>query len=107
MLQEKEEYEATSKKMRAVGLTAKVIATYETSSEPKLTEIETEEILDEMLERLELERPEMVEPTKDDINRMDPEGKQRFAAFYKRSYRNQKNALKKDGPKTQKQHKQA
>jgi hypothetical protein len=103
----KEDHESTNKKMKAVGLTAKVVETYESSAEPKLTESETEEIIAEMLKRIEDEKPEMLEKTKSDLEKMDIEGKQRFAAMYKRSYRKQKSAFDPKGPKKPIQYKQA
>ncbi|MHC4637383.1 MAG: hypothetical protein ACYTBP_12405 [Planctomycetota bacterium] len=104
--QAKEQYESTSTALKAVGLTTKVIATYETTSGPKLSDTEADEILVEMLERTKRERPEMFESTKTEIDKMDPDQKRGFAAVYKRDYQNKKNAFKKEGPETQRQYKQ-
>ncbi len=104
--QAKEQYESTSITLKAVGFTAKVIATYETSAGPKLSDTETDEILAEMLERIKRERPEMLEPTEEQLDKMNPDQKREFAAVYKRDYRNRKAALNKKGPKTQRQYKQ-
>lgn len=105
--QEKETYESISKALKAVGLTAEVVATYEGKSEStKLSDAEIETILNEMLERVERERPELFEPTKKQINEMDPDQKREFAKVYKRDYQNKKSTLKKGGHKTQRQYKQ-
>lgn len=103
--QAKEEYESISKTLKAVGLTAKVIATYETSSGPKLSDTEVDEILVEMLERIKQERPEMLEQTKEQLEKMNIDQKREFAKVYQRDYRNKKNSLKKAGPKKQHQYK--
>lgn len=103
--QAKEEYESISKTLKAVGLTAKVIATYETSSGPKLSDTEVDEILVEMLERIKQERPEMLEQTKEQLEKMNIDQKREFAKVYQRDYRNKKSSLKKAGPKTQHQYK--
>ena len=67
---------------------------------------EADEILAELLERVQKDQPDMFETTKTQIKNMDTNGKRRFAAVYKRDYQKQKNTLKKDGPKTQRQYKQ-
>ncbi len=103
--QAKEEYESISKTLKAVGLTAKVIATYETLSGPKLSDTEVDEILVEMLERIKKERSEMFESTKEQIEKMNIDQKREFAKVYQRDYRNKKSSLKKAGPKTQHQYK--
>ncbi len=102
----KEQYKSTSKTLKAVGFTAKVIATYETSSGPKLSDAEADEILTKMMGRIKREQPEMFEPTKKQLDEMPSDGKREFAAIYQRDYQNKDESLSKNGPKTQRQYKQ-
>lgn len=102
----KEQYKSLSKTLKAVGLTAKVVKTYEDTSGPKLSDTEVDEILVEMLERIKREQPKIFEQTKEQLDEMNPDGKRRFAAVYKRDYQNKDKSLSKDGPKTQRQYKQ-
>jgi predicted transcriptional regulator len=105
--QEKETYESISKTLRAVGLTAEMVATYEGKSDtPQLSDAETKKILAEILERIQKEQPDMYEPTKKQIDEMSTERKREFAKVYQRDYQNKKSTLKKGGPKTQRQYKQ-
>jgi hypothetical protein len=104
--QAKKQYESTSKTLKAVGFTAKVIATYEDSSGSQLSDTETHGILTEMLDHIKRERPEMFEQTKKQLDEMNPDGKRKFAAIYQRDYQNKDKSLSKDGPKTLRQYKQ-
>ena len=105
--QAKEDYESISKTLKAVGLTSKVVATYEAQPDvPELTDVEVDGIIAEMLERIKQERSEMFESTKEQLGNMNPDQKRDFAAVYKRDYQGKKSVLKKAGPKTQRQHNQ-
>jgi hypothetical protein len=102
----KEQYKSTSKTLKAVGFTDKVVATYEDSSGPTLSPVEVEETLAEMLDHIKREQPEMFEQTKEKLDEMTLDGKRKFAAIYQRDYQNKDKSLSKDGPKTLRQYKQ-
>lgn len=86
--------------LKAVGLTKRVLATYEkTSKGPSVSDTEVEEILSELLKEVEKSNPAKLEQTKKELENMTAEGRRQFAETYKDT------TLKKDGPKTPRQYK--
>jgi len=92
----KEQYKSTSKTLKAVGLTDKVVATYEDSSGPKLSDTEVNESLAELLAETEKKNPAMLEPTKERLAKMDSDAKRRLAEAYNKSQTN----ISRDGAET-------
>jgi hypothetical protein len=92
----KEQYKSTSKTLKAVGLTDKVVATYEDSSGPKLSDTEVDESLAELLAETEKKNPAMLEPTKERLVKMDSDAKRRLAGAYNKSQTN----ISRDGAET-------
>lgn len=92
----KEQYKSTSKTLKAVGLTDKVVATYEDSSGPKLSDTEVDESLAELLAETEKKNPAMLEPTKERLVKMDSDAKRRLAEAYNKSQTN----ISRDGAET-------
>jgi hypothetical protein len=94
------DYKATSSTLKVVGLTEKVLATYEQPSEgPSLSDTKVEEILAELLKNVKKENPAMLEETRAKLQNMVPEGRRRLAETYKST------ALSKNGPKKPRQYK--
>lgn len=93
------QYKSMPGTLKAVGLTSKVVATYENSSEELLpSEVEANEILDELLKQTKKEKPQMLEQTKKELDEMDSDSRRKLANAYK-------NINLEEDPKTQRQHK--
>lgn len=99
----KSQYDAMSSTLKAVGVTPKVLATYKEKSEgPQLTNIEVEEILAEMMQQVEEDKPAMLEETKLNIKNMNPIQKHNLAKVYQEQYKSLKkhNRTHKDEKRT-------
>jgi hypothetical protein len=94
------DYKATSRTLKAVGLTENVLATYEQPSEGKsISDTEVEEILAELLRNVEEVNPGMLDQTRAELKNMDEERRRRLAETYKGT------TLSKDEPQTPRQYK--